>query len=166
MRHLSLAIAALIPLIAGCAETPAPSTEATPASVAPVQSTAPSRISVPQGRALVYFFRPAVFAGSANTYRVSIDGRPVADIRSGTRASVPVSPGKTVLSAETVPNPLNFGLGLAMMERPVLSVEARAGTAVFVEIGTGFAGGPSFTLTDEATALAKGASLPTATATQ
>ena len=60
----------------------------------------------------------------------------------GTRYAQAVPPGPITLEGRTVPNFLNFGLGLAVMETPRLAFEAAEGMVHFIKVSPGFAGGP------------------------
>ena len=139
MKRLSIAAAIAIFLLAGC-ETPQP----TPTSASDNQGTTSFVPTVPADRASVVFFRGNEFAGSANLYRVFVNGTAVADMPTGTRHVQEVSPGTVNLNAETVANILNVGLGLVIMEKPHLQLQAKAGELYVIEIDPGFAGGPVF----------------------
>jgi hypothetical protein len=56
----------------------------------------------------------------------------------------PVSSGPVQLKAEVVTTIANFGLGVAMSEKPVLNLTAQAGQIYVFELDPGFAGGPVF----------------------
>lgn len=129
----------LAALLAACQTTTQQTAQTQPAAAPP-----PVEVTVPRGQALVYFYRPTAFAGSANTYRVSVNGTPVADIQTGTRYAAPVAPGAARIEAHTLANFLNFGLGLAMMEKPGMTLTTQRGRVSYVRITTGFAGGPQF----------------------
>lgn len=130
IRHL-LANAVIL-LITGCAAT------GSGPDAAPIADAV-----APSDGALIYAYRPAALSGSANVYTLSIDGIDVAAFGTGTRKPLPVEPGPHVLSSATVLNPLNFGLAFLLMEKPQLRVDAGPGETVFIEISTGFAGGPA-----------------------
>ena len=110
----------------------------------------PVTSSVPAGRAVVFLMRGREFASSANSYRVFVNGTPVADLDIGMRHRQVVAPGAVELRAEVVPTIVNFGVGLAMMEKPVLSITARAGETHVIELDPAFAGGPVFRQRDQA----------------
>jgi hypothetical protein len=147
-------------LLAACQTTTQPSAQTQPVAAPPVE------MSVPRGQAMVYFYRPRAFAGSANTYRVSVNGTPVADIQSGTRYAAPVAPGPVTIEARTLANVLNFGLGLAMMEKPSLTITAQKDRVSYVKVTTGFGGGPSFAVVTAEQALGEMTGLNLAAAPQ
>jgi len=149
----------LAALLAACQTTSQQAAQTQPAAAAP-----PVEVTVPRGNALVYFYRPQAFSGSANTYRVSINGTPVADIRTGMRYAAPVAPGTVRIEAQTLANILNFGLGLAMMEKPSMTLAARQGSVAYVKITTGFAGGPQLSVVPAGQALGEMAGLKLAAA--
>lgn len=103
---------------------------------------------VPAGRASIVFVRGNELAGSANYYRVFVNGKAVADMSTGTKHTQVVAPGPVNLNAETVANVLNIGLGLALMEKPQMQIQAVAGSLYVVELDPGIAGGPVFQLRD------------------
>ena len=110
-------------------------------------------VQVPANKALIYLYRPDRFAGSGNTYQISINRKPVADMSVGTRLYYAVPPGHTTLQGWTLVNILNIGLGFLLMEKPDIVLDTKAGEVYFVDIKTGFAGGPQFDLVDDATGL-------------
>lgn len=139
MKHLRFFTAIAVFMLAGC-ETPQP----TPTSVSNNQGSTSVLPTVPKGRASVVFFRGNEFSGSANLYRVFVNGTAVADMSTGTRHVQEVSPGTVNLNAETVASILNVGLGLVIMAKPQLQLQAKAGELYVIEIDPGFAGGPVF----------------------
>ncbi|MFC2966522.1 DUF2846 domain-containing protein [Acidimangrovimonas pyrenivorans] len=145
-------IASVIPvalLAAACVPETGPAT-APPANAPPQVQEAP--LTVPRNKAVVYFYRPANFVGSANIYRIAINGAAIADIRSGTRYAAVTAPGTVQIAARTQANFLNIGLAHAMMEKPDLTLSTKGGTVTYVRITTGFAGGPKLQLVPEETA--------------
>ncbi len=139
MKLLPIAATIATLLIAGC-ETPSPKTTDSIGN----QGTTSLVPTVPANRSMVVFFRGNEFAGSANIYRVFVNGNAVADMSVGTRHVQEVSPGTVNLNAETVASVLNVGLGLVIMEKPQLQLQAKAGQLYVIEIDPGFAGGPVF----------------------
>ena len=110
-------------------------------------------VQAPADKALIYLYRPERFGGSANTYRITLNDTPVADMRIGTRLAVPVLPGPTTLQGESMANILNIGLAFGMMEKPNIAFETEAGRVYFIDVKTGFAGGPKFEFVDATTGL-------------
>lgn len=127
-------------MVTGC-DVPAPAVldPSTPSGTPPALMT-----SVPSDRAAIVFLRGREFAASANAWRVSVNGTPVADLDIGMRHRQVVPAGAVEVKAEVVPTIMNFGLGLAMMEKPVLTFNAQAGRVYAIELDPAFAGGPAF----------------------
>lgn len=109
------------------------------------EAVAAAMPSVPPEKALIYVYRTKAFGGSANIYRLSVDGSPVADLAVGTKYESVVEPGTVRISAATVPNILNFGLNLALQSKPSVDIQLPRGSAVAIEVSSGFSGGPVFT---------------------
>lgn len=137
MASLARVLPALL-MVSACVPGPEAQTalQTTPAQAQMVPMT------VPRGKAVVYFYRPENFSGSANVYQVAINGVPTADLRSGTRYAALTAPGVLRISAHSKLSLVNFGLAHAMMEKPTLSLTVRPGTVRYVKITPGFAGGP------------------------
>ena len=144
-------------MLVGCAATTGatalqvvqPPTPAVAADIAVQLDT----VQVPADKALIYLYRPKRFVGSANTYKITLNGTPVAEMRTGTRLPYPVPPGYTTLQGSSLPNILNLGLALGMMEKPNIAFDAEAGKVYFIDVKTGFAGGPQFEFVDAAKGL-------------
>jgi hypothetical protein len=143
MKPHYLAAALALVSIAGCEAPPV-----TPGDANGQRAASSVLPTVPADRASLVFIRGNEFAGSANVYRIFVNGTAVADMSVGTRHVEEVIPGNVSLSAETVANILNFGLGLAVMEKPQLQLQAKAGQLYVIEIDPGFAGGPVFKVGD------------------
>ena len=103
------------------------------------------KTQIPSNNSLIYVVRPEKFVGSANLYKIIINNAHVADIPTGKYFSYLVSPGNVLINAETKPNILNFGLGLAFMPKPELSLTTTPGEIYFVNVGVSFSGGPTLT---------------------
>jgi hypothetical protein len=156
-RKLTLTWVLTALLLAGCAGAEAVQ-EPAPASPSQIAGQL-ADIEVPEGQALVYLYRPSNFMGSANIYRLSINGVEVADMPIGTRFAQAVPPGPTAVEGRTLPNILNFGLGLLVMETPRLDFAAEEGKVNFILVSPGFAGGPQLSHAEPGEAAAKVAKL-------
>ncbi|OOZ22216.1 hypothetical protein BOW34_10510 [Solemya velum gill symbiont] len=106
---------------------------------------------IPRGQALIYIVRPSRYSGSANTYRISINGTPIADLKTGFYFTHFIQPGVIRISAMTRANILNFGLSLAMMGKPAMELNTSKGEIHFIEVEVDFAGGPSLQVVDAST---------------
>ena len=148
MKRRSFLFGTVALALTGCQTTTATQTTEPAPDVQPAEAPA-----VPRGKGLVQFYRPEAFSGSANTYRISLEGQVVADIRTGERHATVVSPGTLSLKGETLPNILNIGLAFALMEKPELTVTVPRDTAIYVRITTGFRGGPRMEVVPSAQAL-------------
>jgi hypothetical protein len=124
----------------------------TPANGADITAQLGS-VLLPSDKALIYLYRPERYMGSANTYRIAINGTPVADMKIGTRLPYPVSPGQTTLQGRSLANILNIGLSLGLMEKPNVAFDAEQGKVYFIDVKTGFAGGPQFDFVSPVTGL-------------
>lgn len=160
MKTRTLMSAALILALAACAETvPTSGTEPIVAN-----AVAMPGVVVPRNKAQIFLFRETAFAGSANAYRISINGQPVGDMAVGTKLTTLVNPGAVTVSAQTVPNILNFGFGLAMMETPSMTLTTRGGATYAIKVSPGFAGGPVLTPVSDQAAIAAATGFPPASA--
>lgn len=149
-----LSIIAVVWMLAGCATT-GPTKEQGPRVVQPAAPATAADIAkllgnvqVSANRAWICLYRPSRFVGSANVYRVTVNGRPVADMTIGTRSLYPVAPGRVILQGRPLPSILNIGLALGLMEKPNIAFDVEAGKVYFVDVKTGFAGGPQFEFVD------------------
>lgn len=97
------------------------------------------------GSSLIYIVRPGNASGGGNTYKVDINGIKVADLKTGYYFSYEVPAGKTKIHASTEPTIFNIGLGLLLMGKPTLSITTAKGEIYFIDVGVGFAGGPTLT---------------------
>lgn len=154
MWFRQLLMIVLLGILAGCTTAPTKEGQA-PEAVQPAAPAAAADIAsqlsnarLPADKAWIYLYRPKRFAGSANIYRITVDGRPVADMKVGTRLAYPVPPGRVTLQGRSLPNILNIGLALGLMEKPNIAFEVEAGQVYFVDVKTGFAGGPQFEFVD------------------
>ena len=122
----------------------------------PAQDVADRLIDVelPPDQVLIYLYRPSAIGGSANTYRFTINGVEVADMATGTRFAQIVPPGQTTVQGRSLPNILNLGLAVLMMEKPSIAFDADEGMVYIIEVATGFAGGPQLKYVDADRALA------------
>ena len=155
-----LVIILYLVMLAGCGTT-GPTSEAEGPKV--VQPSTPAigadiaaqlgEVQMPADKALIYLYRPDRYMGSANIYRISINGTPVADMKIARRLPYPVPPGHTTLQGKSLPNILNIGLAYVMMEKPNIVFNTEAGKVYFIDVKTGFAGGPQFDFVDAATGL-------------
>lgn len=106
---------------------------------------------IPRDQALIYIVRPSRYSGSANTYRISINGTPISDLKTGFYFTHFIQPGVIRISAKAQANILNFGLSLAMMGKPEIELRVSKGEFHFIEVGVDFAGGPSLKVVDAST---------------
>lgn len=135
MRTLMLVLVGCIAL-AGCATTPRVVDEIPRPQL---------KIQIPPNNSLLYVVRPFSYSASANRYKISINETHVANIANGTYFSYLVPSGDVHVSAETVPNFLNFGLALAFMRKPKLTLMTTPGKVYFINVGVSFSGGPTLT---------------------
>jgi hypothetical protein len=80
------------------------------------------------------------------TFSLRVDGVADVDMPNGVRAIVAAPPGPVTVRAAGLPNLQNLGVGVALMDRPVVSFTAEAGAAYFVEASPGAEGGPHLTV--------------------
>jgi hypothetical protein len=132
MRSLAFAFLGAT-LLVGCAETPPVSEEINFETV---------KSQIPAGNSLLYVVRPAAYSGSANLYKMSINGTHVLDLKTGTYFSYLVPAGEVRVNSETVPSILNFGLALAFMGKPELTFKTDEKEIYFIDVEVGFSGGP------------------------
>jgi len=147
-------------MLAGCAATGPTAQGKAPQVVQPSATAIGADIvaqlgmvQVPTDKALIYLFRPERYIGSANTYQITVNGTPIADMRIGTRAPYLVPPGQATLQGRSLANILNIGLSLGLMEEPFIAFVVEAGKVYFIDVQTGFAGGPQFEFVDATTGL-------------
>jgi hypothetical protein len=140
--------------VAGCATGPtkggkAPEVvrPAAPAAAADIAAQL-SDVQLAADKALIYLYRPKRYVGSANIYRITVNGKPVADMKAGTRLPYAVPPGRVTLQGRSLPSVLNIGLALGLMEKPNIAFDIAAGKVYFIDVKTGFAGGPQFEFVD------------------
>lgn len=131
-RLLAFAFLSAI-LLVGCAETPPVTEEINFKTV---------KSQIPAGSSLLYVVRPTAYGGSANLYKMSINGTHVLDMKTGTYFSYLVPAGEVRVNSETVPNILNFGLALAFMGKPELTFKTDEKEIYFIDVEVGFSGGP------------------------
>lgn len=149
LRRLMLLLFVVLP--AACSTTGTTTSDRTPQHVQPAVPAVAADIAEqlggvrpPADRALIYLYRPERYVGSANIYRITLNDTPVADMRIGTRLPYAVLPGETTLAGRSLPSILNIGLSLGLMEKPYIVFETEAGRVYFIDVKTGFAGGPQF----------------------
>ena len=118
-------------------------------------SVALPNIVIPQDKALIYFYRPQRIAASANDYKILVNGRRVMHLANGHRFPYLAAAGKITISAETIPNLLNIGLGLVLMGKLEIALDAKPGTVHFIEVGVDLAGGPELAPVAQEVALQK-----------
>lgn len=94
-RTSSVALALSLAVLAGCATSPVSYSEAS--TVPNSRVLAPELLSERPGTARITIKRDSGFMGSACTYKVFMDGRPVAQLRGGERVDFFVDPGQYVL---------------------------------------------------------------------
>lgn len=152
--YLTLLMATTFYLLTGCATTEQQVVEATVFAVGSDIATELGAVEAPADRALIYLYRPERLGGSANIYRITLNDDPIADMKVGTQVATPVVPGLTTLRGESKASVLNIGLALGMMEKPSIAFETVAGRVYFIDVKTGFAGGPKFEFVDPETGLA------------
>jgi hypothetical protein len=150
-----LLIVVSLGILAGCAATGPTAEDKAPQVVQPPAPAAAADIApqlgdvpVPADKALIFLYRPQRYVGSANIYRITINGTPVADMKIGTRLPCPVPSGRVTLQGRSLPSILNIGLSLGMMEKPSIAFDVEAGKVYFIDVKTGFAGGPKFEFVD------------------
>lgn len=138
---MRIAVPSLIALflIAGCASSPDVTREIAWNEV---------KSHIPADMSQIYVVRPEKYSGSANRFIITINGEPVAGMKTGTYFSHLVPPGQTQLTAKTEPNILNFGLALAFMAKPQIEIQTEAGAVYFVQVDVGFSGGPVLLIVD------------------
>ncbi len=141
-------------LLTACATTEQQMVEPTAFATGETIATELGTVAAPADKALIYLYRPERFGGSANTYRITLNDTPIADMKVGTRVATSVMPGLTTLQGESKANMLNIGLALGMMEKPHIAFETAAGRVYFIDVKTGFAGGPKFEFVEPTTGLA------------
>jgi hypothetical protein len=136
MKKIACILAALI--LAACANNP------------PTSKTSLDwdqiKANIPTGQVLIFVVRPANAAGSANLYRIAINGEMVADMPTDAYFSRSAAAGTIEVSANAVPNLLNIGLGLGFMGKPILKVKAEPGDMVFLYVDVDFFGGPKLSV--------------------
>jgi hypothetical protein len=154
MRFRRLLMMVLLVSAAGCATGPAKEGEP-PELVQPAADIASQlgRVRLAADKALVYLYRPKRYVGSANVYRITINGTAAADMKVGTRLPYPVPPGRVTLQGRSLPGVLNIGLALGLMEKPSIAFDVAAGKVYFIDVKTGFAGRPQFEFADAPAAL-------------
>lgn len=64
-----------------------------------------------------------------------------------------VTPRRITLRGRSLANILNIGLSLGLMEKPGIAVDVQAGRVYFIDVQTGFAGGPQCAFVGRATGL-------------
>lgn len=126
-------------LLTGCASTPQVTEEI---------SWQQAKAQIPADNVLLYVVRPSSYLGSAQRYKITINGKHAADIETGKYFPQLVPPGTVRISAETIPSLLNFGLGLAFMGKPELILKAGSGEIVFINVEVAFSGGPKLTVVE------------------
>ena len=94
---------------------------------------------------VIYFVRPAKVAASGQHYIINIQGKPVAVMETGTYFPYLVPSGKIDISAKSKPSILNFGLALAFMAEPELTLMTSPGKTYYINVGVAFSGGPTLT---------------------
>ena len=146
-------------LLAACATTEQQTVEPIPSIIDAGIAAQLGSVTIPADKSLIYLYRPDRYVGGANIYRITLNGTPVADMKVGTRLATPVVPGQTTLEGRSLASPLNVGLALAMMEKPNIVFETQPGRAYFIDVKTGFAGGPQFEFVDADTGLEAAKSL-------
>ncbi|HEX5218803.1 MAG TPA: DUF2846 domain-containing protein [Verrucomicrobiae bacterium] len=112
-----IALTAVIALASGCA-----SVQEAPSSA----DRAAKSFKPPAGKSSIYVFRESAFAGKGVAVPVSVDGRLVGTVGSGTFARVNVEPGNHVVASYTAES------------GPALNVPTEAGGNYFVELETHF----------------------------
>ncbi len=110
----------------------------------------PVGMTLPEGRALLYFVRPSGgMGGGSNVYKISVEGKRVTNLKNRGRFAYVVPPGTVEIAAATVPNLLNIGLALLLMGRPKMILELEPGGTYFIEVKVDLAGGPKLVPVDE-----------------
>lgn len=160
MRSRLFGVFFFLGTLAGCASTGTTAKSDTGQAVQPPASTIAADIDAqlgavhaPADKALIYLYRPRRLGGSANTYQIALNGTPVANMKVGTRMPYTVSPGSTRIQGKSLANVLNIGLSLGMMEKADVTFDAEVGRVYFIDVQTGFAGGPKFVFVEPATGL-------------
>lgn len=142
-----------IALLAACATTEQQIVQPSAFAVGADITAELGSVHAPADKALIYLYRPVRAGGSGNTYRITLNGTPAADMKIGTRLATAVPPGLTTLQGESKANILNIGLAFGMMEKPNIAFDTEAGRVYFIDVKTGFAGGPKFEFVDATTGL-------------
>ncbi len=119
------------------------------------QSAPAPQVQAPRGKAVLYFYRPKTLAGSANTFRVSVDGVAVAQMAVGTVHAETIAPGEHVITVKETATLLNAGLALALQKKPQLPIRMAPGQTAHVRVDASqWSGGPVLSRVDGATASA------------
>ena len=103
------------------------------------------KIHIPPNKSLLYIVRPARIAASGQHYKININGKHIAVMETGTYFPYLIPSGTVDISAESKPSILNFGLALAFMAKPKLTLTALQGKTYFINVGVAFSGGPTLT---------------------
>jgi len=128
-RHFILSLGSL-PLLSACV----------PSGTINSQTEQPK---IPQGKALIVFYRPAAFAGGAIRFNINHAEGPVGQLISGSVLYKTVSPGAQTFWSQVI-------------SQDAITINATAGQTYYVrgDVKMGlYAGRPSFTQVSEAQAL-------------
>ena len=107
---------------------------------------------IPGDNALIFFVRPFASAASGATYKIQINDKDIASLRTNSYVSRLVSAGELRVSAELtqvyMPMPIIDDL---LIKKPELTMQVEPGEIVFVEVKVAFSGGPKLRVVDRAT---------------
>jgi hypothetical protein len=154
LRALAVALS-----LSGCAHVQF--TEQPPPSVSPSEGVPVEVVEsvlgsgAPGGASLIVLYRSSAYEGRLTTFSLRVDGVTDVDMANGTRAVVAVNPGPVTVRAAGLPNIPNLGVGVLLMDRPVLSFTAQPGMAHFIAVSPGVEGGPHLTAARPEAALAE-----------
>ena len=109
----------------------------------------------PADKALVYLIRPERFMAAAQTYRVSVNGEPAADLRNGSYCVRPMGPGQVRIHAKALIRPWMGPLMIATLGQSELALDAAPGQRYFIDVEVAFSGGPELRLANEEEAKAR-----------
>lgn len=138
-------LAVLAGLLAACATTERQHVEPIASVIDANIAAQLGGVEVPADKALIYLYRPNRAIGSANIYRIALNRRSFANLKVGTRWVAAVKPGSTMLQGASN--------SVLPMEKPNIIFETEAGKVYFIDVKTGFAGGPEFKFVDATTGL-------------
>jgi hypothetical protein len=88
-------------------------------------------------RALVYIYRQSRAGGSASAFKIFANGQHITNMSNGGYFPYSAPAGPLDLSARIKANVLNFGVGLAFVDKPEVKLDVVPGETYFVELQFG-----------------------------